>query len=89
MYLMNSLAAAKRRRAGIQPSTPQTATPVQAAPSSQPTQPKMNVVQYLASLEKRVVTLEAQKMAVKTEDESPITFKLRWKHPKEKLIYLL
>lgn len=70
MYLMNSITAAKRRRAGIQPSTPQTAAPVQTAPSSQPTQPKMNIVQYLASLEKRVVTLETQKMAVKTEDES-------------------
>ena len=70
MYLMNSITAAKRRRAGIQPSTPQTAAPVQTAPSPQPTQQKMNIVQYLASLEKRVVTLETQKTAVKTEDES-------------------
>ena len=64
---MNSLAAAKRRRAGIQSSTPE---PQNAPVQPQPMQPKMNIVQYLASLEKRVVTLETQKQAIQTEDET-------------------
>lgn len=64
---MNSLAAAKRRRAGIQSSTPE---PQNAPVQPQPMQPKMNIVQYLATLEKRVVTLETQKQAIQTEDET-------------------
>jgi hypothetical protein len=71
---MNSIAAAKRRRAGIQPTTPQPQTniPLQTTSAQQPqsAQPRMNIVQYLASLEKRVVTLESQKPDVKPEDET-------------------
>jgi len=71
---MNSIAAAKRRRAGIQPTTPQPQTniPLQttSAQQQQPVQPRMNIVQYLASLEKRVVTLESQKPDVKPEYET-------------------
>ena len=70
---MNSIAAAKRRRAGIQPTTPQPANiPLQTASAQQPqpSHPRMNIVQYLASLEKRVVTLESQKPDVKSEDET-------------------
>ena len=68
---MNSIAAAKRRRAGIQPTTPQPQTniPLQSQ-QSQPVQPRMNIAQYLTSLEKRIVTLESQKPDVKTEDET-------------------
>lgn len=55
---MNSIAAAKRRRAGIQPNTP----PVNTAPVNTPApaqQPKINLLEYLTNIEKRMKDLES------------------------------
>ena len=55
---MNSIAAAKRRRAGIQTNTPQ----VNTAPVNTPApvqQPKINLLEYLTNIEKRMKDLES------------------------------
>lgn len=55
---MNSIAAAKRRRAGIQPNTPQVNTPQTNTSASTP-QPKINLLEYLTNIEKRMKDLES------------------------------
>ena len=55
---MNSIAAAKRRRAGIQTNTPQ----VNTAPVNTPApvqQPKINLLEYLKNIENRMKNLES------------------------------
>lgn len=55
---MNSLAAAKRRRAGIQPNTPQVNTPPVNTPAPAQ-QPKINLLEYLKNIENRMKDLES------------------------------
>lgn len=56
---MNSIAAAKRRRAGIQPNTPQvTNTP--PPPPQNVAQPKINLMQFLSNVDKKMSELEAK-----------------------------
>lgn len=56
---MNSIAAAKRRRAGIQPNTPQVNMPPQTNTSASTPQPKINLLEYLTNIEKRMKDLES------------------------------
>ena len=55
---MNSIAAAKRRRAGIQTNTPQVNTPPVNTPAPGQ-QPKINLLEYLTNIEKRMKDLES------------------------------
>ena len=58
---MNSIAAAKRRRAGIQPNTPQvTNTPPPPPKNIAQPQPKINLMQYLSNVDKKMKDLEAK-----------------------------
>lgn len=57
--MSNSIAAAKRRRAGIQPSIPQvTNTP--PPPPQNVAQPKVNLMQFLTNVDKKMNELEAK-----------------------------
>ena len=55
---MNSIAAAKRRRAGIQTNTQQINTPPVNTPAPAQ-QPKINLLEYLTNIEKRMKDLES------------------------------
>ena len=58
---MNSIAAAKRRRAGIQPNTPQvTNTPPPPPQNIAQPQPKINLMQFLSNVDKKMSELEAK-----------------------------
>lgn len=58
---MNSIAAAKRRRAGIQPNTPQvTNTPPPPPQNVAQPQPKINLMQFLSNVDKKMNELEAK-----------------------------
>ena len=55
---MNSIAAAKRRRAGIQTNTQQVNTPPVNTPAPAQ-QPKINLLEYLKNIENRMKELES------------------------------
>lgn len=56
--MSNSIAAAKRRRAGIQSTTPQVNTP--PPPPQNVAQPKINLMQFLSNVDKKMKDLEAK-----------------------------
>ena len=58
--MSNSIAAAKKRRAGIQPTTPQQPTPIQSqsAETSSMDSPKLTLPQVIAVIDNRLINLE-------------------------------
>ena len=58
---MNSIAAAKRRRAQVdKPPTPPSAQPARMPPQPQPVQQRLNPSQIIAQMESRITSLERQ-----------------------------
>jgi hypothetical protein len=58
--MSNSIAAAKKRRAGIQPTTPQPSNPIQSqsAEASSMNSPKLTLPQVIAVIDNRLINLE-------------------------------
>jgi hypothetical protein len=75
MYMSNSLASAKRRRAGIQSTAPTGETPIQTAPpdAPTPTQPtaigRLSLPQLLNNFENRLKAVESSTPTTKSETQ--------------------
>jgi hypothetical protein len=81
--MSNSIAAAKRRRAGIQSSTPDvTASPQANLSNNQPTNPKLSIQNFVVLLDKRISTLEE---SIKSNTE-PNNIKLELETPEGKKV---
>ena len=81
--MSNSIAAAKRRRAGIQSSTPDvTASPQANLSNNQSTNPKLSIQNFVVLLDKRISTLEE---SIKSNTE-PNNIKLELETPEGKKV---
>jgi hypothetical protein len=69
--MSNSIAAAKKRRAGIQPTTPQQPTPIQSqsAETSSMNSPKLTLPQVIAVIDNRLINLEQFMKEIKENGE--------------------
>jgi len=69
--MSNSIAAAKKRRAGIQPTTPQPSTPIQSqsTEASSMNSPKLTLPQVIAVIDNRLINLEEFMKEIKENGE--------------------